>query len=102
MAPSNRARTSRPRQDTLDISSTVNSFQQDTWDTTPLKLPGFWAYIKEKAPKANIKYDTLVVYGYVASSKQVCVASVQHAIDLQAKTYGPYSFDDPSPLNPST
>ena len=105
MAPFHRARAPQPRKDALDTDSTVKSFQQDTWDTTPLKLPadpGFWAYIKDRAPKVNIKWRTLVELGYTMSKKEVYVASVQHAIDLQAKTYGPYSFDDPSPLSPGT
>ena len=99
MAPSHRAHAPQPRkQDTLDTASTVKSFQQDTWDTTPLKLPGFWAYIKDRAPKTNIKWRTLVELGYTMSKREVYVYSVQHAIDLQSKSYGPYSFDDPSPL----
>ena len=104
MAPSQRAHAphQRKQQDLLDTASISKSFQQDTWDTTPLKLPGFWAYIKDRAPKVNIKWRTLVELGYTMSKRDVCVASVQHAIDLQAKSYGPYSFDNPSPLVPGS
>ena len=88
----------------LDTSSTVASFQQSEWDTTPLKLPGFWAYIKEQAPLENIKFKSLVEHGFTVSSRshQVCVVNLQHALQLQNRTYGPYTFDAPSPRNGPT
>ena len=55
----------------LDTSSTVASFQQSEWDTTPLKLPGFWAYIKEQAPNENIKFKSLVENGFTVSSRSL-------------------------------
>ena len=80
------------------------SFQQIKWDTTPLKLPGFWAYIKEQAPNENIKFKTLVENGFTVSSRshQVCVVNLQHALQLQNRSFGPYTFDNPSPRNGPT
>ena len=106
MAPRNSSHTSSRKTlpTVLDTSSTVASFQQSEWDTTPLKLPGFWAYIKEQAPNENIKFKSLVENGFTVSSRshQVCVVNLQHALQLQNRSYGPYSFDEPSPRNGPT
>ena len=49
----------------------MTSFQQSEWDTTLLKLPGFWSFVKEQAPLENIKFKTLVELGYTMSKSQV-------------------------------
>ena len=104
MAPRSLNRPNRNASTTLDTSSTVASFQQTEWDTTPLKLPGFWAYVKEQAPNENIKFKTLVENGFTVSSRshQVCVVNLQHALQLQNRSFGPYTFDNPSPRNGPT
>ena len=82
MAPRHSGSKSSQNASSLDTSSTVASFQQSDWDTTPLKLPGFWAYIKEQAPLENIKFKTLVELGYTMSKSQVCVVNTAHAVAL--------------------
>ena len=67
-------------------------------------MPGWFSLLIKDIPSQNPAFDALChqILGYVASSRGVACASEGHAAALEDSSYGPYSFNDPAPVNPST
>ena len=46
-----------------------------TWDSSPIRMPGWFALLLKDIPKQNAAFDALLRFGYVASSKGVACFS---------------------------
>ena len=88
----------------LENNKTVASILLHTdpsWDSSPIRMPGWFALLLKDIPKENPAYDALLKFGYVASSRGVACFSAEHAAALEDNTFGPFAYTDPSPIDPS-
>ena len=72
------------------------------WDSSPIKLPGWYTLLLKDITNENAAFDTLLKYGFIATSRGVACASAGQAAALEDSSYGPYTYQDPSPIDPST
>ena len=90
------ARKVSSQQEDAIVASVLTSSAR--WDSSPLKLPGFWAELQRTIKRTRAAYDALIKYGYVSSRATVCTCNAFHSLALSTGVYGPYTYDDPSPL----
>ena len=49
------------------------------WDSSPIRMPGWFALLLKDIPKQNAAFDSLLRFGYVATSRGVACTSAAHA-----------------------
>ena len=72
------------------------------WDSSPFRLPGWFTLLLKDITNENSAFDSLLKYRYVATSRGVACVSAGHAAALEDSLYGPYTYQDPAPLDPRT
>ena len=65
-------------------------------------MPGWVARLEKDAPSANPAFDALVKFGYVTNRNSVACVTSAHAAALEDRSYGPYTYANPSLKDPST
>ena len=74
------------------IVASVLASADDRWDSSPLKLPGWWANLQRAIPRDRAAHAALIKYGYVATRATVCTANAFHSQALASGSYGPFSY----------
>ena len=82
--------------------SSILLHAEPLWDSSPIKLPGWYTLLLKDITNENAAYDTLLKYGFIATSRGVACASAGQAAALEDSSYGPYTYQNPSPIDPST
>mmetsp|Transcript_18293 Transcript_18293/g.39322 ORF Transcript_18293/g.39322 Transcript_18293/m.39322 type:complete len:238 (-) Transcript_18293:78-791(-) len=85
-----------------DVVASIIQHEDDIWDSSPMRMPGWYTKLRKDIPTANRAFDALIRRGYRSSCGKVCCVSANHAAALMDSSYGPFDYDDPSPCDPST
>ena len=99
MAPKSGA--NKPPSFEKSVVASILLHAEETWDSAPLKMPGWFSRLQDDAASENPAFDALLKFGYVMTRGKVCVVSAAHAAALDDMSYGPFTYTDPAPTDPS-
>ena len=100
MAPHKRGKV--PTAFDQDLVASIIQHEDDIWDSSPMRMPGWYAKLRKDIPTADAAFDALIRRGYRSSRGKVCCVNSNHGAALMDKSFGPFDYDEPAPSDPST
>ena len=64
MAPKTKA---KPAAFDQDLVSSIIQHEEDVWDSSPMRMPGWFAKLCKDIPTADLAFDALLERGYIIS-----------------------------------